>query len=420
MTDLHEGYLVTPSLELVRPLGSGGMGSVWVAQHLTLHTDVVVKFLSFSMVNDGVLRARFSQEAAAASKVKSPHVVQMIDHGVAPNGQPFIAMELLEGETLAGRLRRERTLRAQDTVAIVSQVCKALTRAHDRGIVHRDIKPDNIFLCDAHEGEIFVKVLDFGIAKLNEHPEGATQTGQAIGTPTFMSPEQLVGSKDIDRRSDLWSLGVLTFILLTGTKPFKGGSIGSVALAVYNEPKPVPTTINPALPPTFNAWFDKACSLEPENRFQTARELGEALGEALGVSLTGPRALGALGAIPTGGFPSVTPPPGPVVSEQPQETQHGPLAQSIAPEALTHAPTARSRAPLFIGVAAVVAAMIGVVVMRGSSSAPPQVNGTEPERAVEVHAKPSTTASAAPVVSATPDATPSAAPAPKPSSDDIE
>ncbi len=291
LTAAVEGEHVTPSIRLSRLLGSGGMGSVWIADHLTLHTQVVVKFLAASLVHDEVSRGRFSREAAAASQVKSPHVVQTLDHGVTESGLPFIVMELLDGESLSARLLREGKLEPPEAARIIGQVCRALTRAHERGIVHRDIKPDNIFLCHGDDGEPFVKVLDFGIAKHPEQAEsGGTVTGQAIGTPAFMSPEQLVGAKDLDRRSDLWSVGVLTFLLLTGVRPFPGGNIGAVALAVHSSNRPKPSAQNNALPPAVDAWFEKACAHEPEARFQSARELFDALNEALAITPTNPRA----------------------------------------------------------------------------------------------------------------------------------
>ena len=290
LTAAVEGEHVTPSIRLSKLLGSGGMGSVWIADHLTLHTQVVVKFLAPSLVHDEVSRGRFSREAAAASQVKSQHVVQTLDHGVTESGLPFIVMELLDGELLGKRLQGQGKLEPHEAARIIGQVCRALTRAHERGIVHRDIKPDNIFLCDGDDGEPFVKVLDFGIAKHAEQAEsGGTITGQAIGTPSFMSPEQLVGSKDLDRRSDLWSVGVLTFLVLTGKRPFAGGNIGSVALAVHDSNRPKPSKHNNALPPAFDGWFEKACAHEPEARFQSARELADALNEALGIAPTNPR-----------------------------------------------------------------------------------------------------------------------------------
>jgi serine/threonine protein kinase len=199
--------MVTSNVRLLRPLGEGGMGAVWLAEHLSLRTNVVVKFMAEDLAKSTEAKARFSREAAAASQVKSPHVVQMLDHGVLDDGAPYIVMELLEGRDLEQQLKASGHLEPREVVAIVAQLARALGRAHERAIVHRDIKPSNVFLCDAGGGELFVKLLDFGIAKGQEIgiAGSTTRTGSFIGSPYYMSPEQVVGAKDIDFRSDLWS-----------------------------------------------------------------------------------------------------------------------------------------------------------------------------------------------------------------------
>jgi serine/threonine-protein kinase len=220
MASLTPGQKITPSLRLVRPLGAGGMGSVWVADHFGLRTQIAVKFLSEALAANPDSLARFSREAAAASLVKSPHVVHMIDHGVTADHVPYIAMEMLDGEDLGGRLTSQGRLPPGQVATILTQVARALTRAHERGVVHRDIKPDNIFLSDGG-GEAFVKVLDFGVAKIDAPELSRTKTGTAVGTPYYMSPEQTMGAKTLDFRTDLWSLGVVAFEALTGRRPFQ-------------------------------------------------------------------------------------------------------------------------------------------------------------------------------------------------------
>src|SRR5258708_23979812 len=157
--------LVTSNVRLVRPLGQGGMGSVWVAEHLSLKTHVVVKVMARELADSKEALARFSREAAAASQVKSPHVVQTFDHGVRDDGRPYIVMELLEGRDLDQHLTDRGKLAPAEVVAIVGQLARALSKAHERGLVHRDVKPSNVFFLDAGGGELFVKLLDFGIAK---------------------------------------------------------------------------------------------------------------------------------------------------------------------------------------------------------------------------------------------------------------
>jgi serine/threonine protein kinase len=269
-------------VRLVRPLGRGGMGAVWVAEHQTLRTEVVVKFMSDALASDPVSLARFSHEASAAAAVKSPHVVHMLDHGFTTDGTPFIVMELLDGEDLRKRLVREQVIPLTELGVILSQACKALGRAHSSGIVHRDIKPDNIFLCHTDDGEPFVKLLDFGIAKSCGPAEfHVTQTGVMVGTPFYMSPEQAVGSPPVDATTDLWSLGVVAFEAMTGTRPFDGLTIGALTIAICNERPPVPSAVNPGIPTEVDAWLARACARERTERFPTAKAMSEALPRAV-------------------------------------------------------------------------------------------------------------------------------------------
>jgi serine/threonine protein kinase len=292
--------LVTPKLRLVRQLGAGGMGAVWLADHLTLKTQVVVKFVSDKLQWSSEAVARFSREAAAASQVKSPHVVQMLDHGVTDSGMPYIVMELLEGHDLAAHLTPSG-LPAREVVPIVTQLARALARAHERGIVHRDIKPSNVFLCEMGGGELFVKLLDFGVAKHEGAtlPGEETRTGAVLGSPFYMSPEQLLGQKGVDFRSDLWSLGVLTFEALTGQRPFAGESFGALTMQVHTSELPRPSRKNPMLPPAVDDWFAKACARDPGARFSGAKEMAEALARALDEDA--PRGVSLETSLPGGG-----------------------------------------------------------------------------------------------------------------------
>ncbi len=274
---------VTPSVRLVSPIGEGGMGAVWLADHTGLNTRVVVKFMLDGLDSSTSARTRFKREAEAASQVKSPHVVQTFDYGVTAEGVPFIVMEHLEGRDLGVELAARGTLDPATVVAIVGQVAKALTKAHAAGLLHRDIKPANIFLCHGETAEeLFVKLLDFGIAKTpaaSGEPEldGQTKTGQVVGTPFYMSPEQVTAQKVVDARSDLWSLGIVAFEALTGHRPYDGPSFGALAVKIATGDQPRPSAANPALPPSVDAWFAKACARDPSGRFASARELADRL-----------------------------------------------------------------------------------------------------------------------------------------------
>ncbi len=286
---LEVGQLVTPNIRIVRRLGGGGMGSVWVADHLALRTQVVVKIMSPELTENAEAVARFKAEAGAAAQVKSPHVVQMLDHGVASDGSPFIVMELLEGNDLRAFLI-DRSLSERQLVTVVVQVAKALSKAHERGIIHRDIKPGNIFLCD-HDGEHFAKLLDFGIAKAKWVGIGEamfqTQIGAVMGSPPYMSPEQLRGAPSIDHRADLWSLAVVFFEVLVGHRPFQADNLTDLAIAIHTSPPPVPSRYDPSLPYALDRWFEKAFAQEPADRFSNAKEFSDALEVAMfGASTT--------------------------------------------------------------------------------------------------------------------------------------
>jgi serine/threonine-protein kinase len=258
------------------------MGSVWAADHLTLHTQVAVKFMTEHLAQNADAAARFSREAAAAAQIKSPHVVQTFDHGLYEGRIPYIVMELLEGEELSARLRRQGALSVEVTAQIVTQVCKALSKAHAKNVIHRDIKPDNIFLIES-DGEIFVKVLDFGIAKQTQENVHVTSTGAVIGTPHYMSPEQMLSSKHVDARSDLWAVGVVAYQCVTGTLPFDGETFAAIAVAVAQANVALPFAQRRIGSPELDAWFARALCRDVTQRLSTARELADAFSAAASV-----------------------------------------------------------------------------------------------------------------------------------------
>lgn len=246
------------------------MGSLWIAHHIDLDLRVAIKFLHPELVSDEVLRKRFAQEAKAAARIKNRHVVDVRDHGI-DDELPYITMELLSGEDLRARLTRRGRLHPEEALQLLNQMVSALDDAHKLGIVHRDLKPENIFLARDGADEI-VKILDFGIAKWSI--DIRTASGVVIGTLSYMSPEQVRGLKDLDARSDLWSLAVVLFEMLTGTRIFKASTdIGESIKSIVTDPIPPVTSLAPELPAALDQLFLRALSRDRSQRFQTAPEL---------------------------------------------------------------------------------------------------------------------------------------------------
>jgi serine/threonine-protein kinase len=266
---------VTSTIELVSPIAEGAMGSVWVAYHHRLQTRVAVKFVSDKLGEDSVeALARFEREASTASQIKSAHVVQTFDSGISTDGEPFMVMELLDGESLGDRLRRARHVSLEEAATILTQVARALTKAHHLGIVHRDIKPDNIFLCRGDDG-LFCKVLDFGIAKQTRLPSmgGLTTEGTMVGTPEYLSPEQVLEGARVDYRADLWALAIVIYVSLTGTLPFAGRTVGQLCLALATAKHRPPSELRPNLALSIDRWFQRALHRNPNKRFGSAHDM---------------------------------------------------------------------------------------------------------------------------------------------------
>src|SRR5580698_6673986 len=272
--------IVAARYRLDAVIGEGGMGAVWAATHTGLGQAVAIKFISKEFVTSPEALRRFDSEAKAAAQLRSKHVVQVFDNGTLEDGTPYIAMELLRGENVYARVHRAGPVPLNEAIEILGQCCKALGRAHAAGIIHRDIKPDNIFLAQSGDEEgILVKVLDFGIAKFAAGPNdhASTRTGAVLGTPLYMSPEQARGLKTIDHRTDLYSLGLVAYTMLTGNLAFSSESFGDLLLQICTAPLPSLRANAPWLPPATETWFMKACAREPQDRFASAQEFGEAL-----------------------------------------------------------------------------------------------------------------------------------------------
>ena len=280
---LQPGRHISQSFRLQQKIAEGGMGSVWKAHHLALNRTIALKFLNPSLLSNAEAVQRFVVEAQAAASISSPHVPQIFDHGTSEDGVPYIAMEYLEGEELYTRLHRAGTLSLPEIVRVVEHVCLALHAAHGLGIVHRDIKPENIFLVPDGRGNFMAKLLDFGIAKAAPEMalESLTQTGATMGTPAYMSPEQLMSSRDVDYHSDYWSLGVVAYYCLTGKLPFEGETFAAVCVAIDRARFILPSALREDLPPAVDQWFQKALSRDPKKRFSSARDMSHALRSAV-------------------------------------------------------------------------------------------------------------------------------------------
>jgi serine/threonine-protein kinase len=261
------------------------MGSVWRAEHLGLRAPGAVKLIDQSIDMLPEALSRFHREAQAAASLRSPHVVQILDHGVDEASQvPFIVMELMEGESLATRLERLKRLSAPDTARIVSHVTRALVRAHEAGVVRRDLKPDNIFLVKNKTRKL-PRSSTSASRSPKPTPSAATRRHAPFGpgTPYYMSPEQISGSKEIDFRTDLWALAVIAYEALTGQRPYTADTVGGLAIQICTQRPPPPSTHAP-VPAGFDAWFDRATALEISRRYASARDLAEDLRRVCGTS----------------------------------------------------------------------------------------------------------------------------------------
>ncbi len=279
----HAGQLVGVRYRLEEPLERGAMGSIWRAEHVRLRAPVAVKFLDPSLIGDSEMRDRFMQEARSAAAVRSAHVVQVFDYG-SEGGIPYLAMELLEGENLDTRLTARGTLTAAELNKIFTEVARGIGKAHAMGVVHRDLKPGNIFI--AREGEYEItKLVDFGIAKVDASALKftqivGTQLGTLLGTPQYMSPEQVRGSSSLDYRTDLWALAIIACECLTGRCPFPGTTLGDLTIQICTEKPRAPSALG-EVPAGFDQWFFKATRKRASKRFGSVEEMTAALSQIL-------------------------------------------------------------------------------------------------------------------------------------------
>jgi eukaryotic-like serine/threonine-protein kinase len=271
------GDVIAERYELRHRVGEGGMGFVWVARSRALDVDVALKLLRPEIAGAEAIE-RMAREARTAAQLGHPAMVRVLDFGRSERGEPFLAMELLQGEELHTLLAREKILSPERAAALLLPIIDGLGMAHEKGIVHRDIKPENIFIADEGQGRIQPKVLDFGIAKLGqaEMSTRLTKVGAVLGSPSYLSPEQAEGLDDVDHRSDVWSVGVLLYELVTGAPPFVGANYNALIRRILRDP-PKPTTELGVADAQFWTILERCLKKDPGERWSSMWELGESL-----------------------------------------------------------------------------------------------------------------------------------------------
>jgi serine/threonine-protein kinase len=273
------GALLDGRYRIVRLLGEGGMGAVYLASHVGLGRDVAIKFLHAELASREEVVGRFYREAQAAAAIRHKNIIEVFDVGMSPQGEPFLVMEYLEGESLAGLLKRAGPLNLGAACAVMEPTLQALQAAHRKGIIHRDLKPDNIFLAYQQGEPPVVKIIDFGISKFTqgEVDKWRTKTGSVMGTPAYMSPEQARGSAGLDHRTDLYSMGTILFEMLTGALPFAGNNFAEYLSAMLIEDPRAPQSLCAGFPVEAEPVVRKALAKNPDQRFANATEMLDAL-----------------------------------------------------------------------------------------------------------------------------------------------
>ena len=390
--------------EVKEKLGEGGMGAVYMGEHPLIGKRVAVKVLLDELTTNEALVTRFFHEAKAANDIRHQNIVDIIDFGKLDKEGGgkivYLVMELLEGKSLAARLDEAPRLTLEEVRHVLQQCCSGLAASHAKGIIHRDLKPDNLFLVPRGGDPNFVKILDFGIAKLTttSTTNAKTRTGTLIGTPAYMSPEQCAGRGTIDARSDIYALGIVMYEMLTGHVPFKGEGFGDIVVAQLTETAKKPSEMRADIPPAIDAIVMKSIAKEAKDRFQSMEEFRVALGDPakFAASPDAVAQIGAAMAAPTASVPvpviidspsgsksaSTTDQATLVATKKPNTTLSGAAAESSAVREPLPQQAARSRRVAVIGASAAVVAAAGVIAILklggGGPTVQPQPTVTAP------------------------------------------
>ena len=276
---MQEGTVLVGKYRVERVVGQGGMGIVLAARHEQLDDRVAIKLMLPAVASNPEAVARFVREARAAAKIKSEHVARVSDVGTLETGEPYMVMEYLEGADLSMLLQRQGRLPLEIAADYLLQACEAIAQAHELGIVHRDLKPANLYLTNRRDGYPLVKVLDFGISKIatGAVDSSMTRTSALMGSPLYMSPEQMNSARDVDRRTDVWSLGVILYELLTGQPPFNGETLPQVCAQILTGPMPNVRERVPELSEAIQLVVARCLERDPSRRFASVEELAQAL-----------------------------------------------------------------------------------------------------------------------------------------------
>lgn len=271
------GDLLSSKYRIERLIGEGGMGAVFQARHEKLGHPVALKFLLPSLAKDSQAAARFMNEARAAAQIQSSHVAKVLDVDSTPDGGAYMVIEYLEGADFSRILEQRGSIPVAEAAGYLLETCEALAHAHRLGVIHRDLKPANLFLAQSVDGRAVVKVLDFGISKASGLASGITATSSLLGSPVFMSPEQVRSSKNVDARADIWSLGVIFYNLLTGALPFVGENFGEVFAAVLERTPAPASSLRPDLPREVDEVIGMCLMRERDHRFANVADLADRL-----------------------------------------------------------------------------------------------------------------------------------------------
>jgi serine/threonine-protein kinase len=280
------GTTLRGTYQILDVLDQGGMGMVFTAEHLRLKRRLAVKLLAKHLADDRQALARFHREAEIISQLTHPNIVQVVDFDTTDDGEPYLVMELLQGESLDTRLERQRSLPVPEAIRITTQTAAGLTAAHQADIVHRDLKPGNVFLVDIPGGNSFVKLLDFGISKRAGGSRALTGEFDILGTPDYMAPEQASGkTAQVDHRGDQFALAVISYQMLTGALPFAGNDVMEILKRVLNDSPARASVLNEALPEAIDPVLAKALSKNPDDRYPTIGAFAQELAMVSGCSL---------------------------------------------------------------------------------------------------------------------------------------